>query len=85
MVVIRRELPSDSVTRVRCEIDLPQWHIDEDSPFRVPFGRFILFNKSYLSGCCYQLGERTAVILAGAASRVIFNRGFRRDADRCRR
>jgi hypothetical protein len=51
MVVIRRELPSDSVTRVRREIDLPQWHIDEDSPFRVPFGRFILFNKTYLSGC----------------------------------
>ena len=42
MVVIRRELPSDSVTRVCSEIDLPQWHIDEDSPFRVPFGRFML-------------------------------------------
>jgi hypothetical protein len=39
MVVIRRELPR---TRLAdwFEINLPQWHFDEDSPFRMPFGRF---------------------------------------------
>jgi hypothetical protein len=40
MVVIRRELPRTRLAGL-FEIALPQWHIDEDSPFRVPFGRFM--------------------------------------------